>query len=150
MTLVFGLKWLFEEGDAVLIVSDTRATTPYGIVFEARKIHAVTLGEDKYLGVVGGAGDPALVKWGFEVVDDVLKKHAGDDGLIFFNNIRNAVREIEEMLVARLGGLRKEGLDPSLQLILGSVDLDGRASLYQFDGRGGWLSRSTTTHDTPS
>jgi hypothetical protein len=136
MTLVFAFKWFFDEGDAVLMVSDTRATTPFGIMFEAKKIHAVTLGGDKYLGVVGGAGDPALVKWGFEVVDDVLKKHAGDDGLIFFDDVRDAVREIEEMLVARLSRLRREGLDSSLQLILGSVDLDGRASLYQFDGRG--------------
>jgi hypothetical protein len=136
MTLVFAFRWLFEDGDAILMVSDTRATTPFGIMFEAKKIHVVTLGDDKYLGIVGGAGDPALVKWGFEVVDDVLKKHAGDDGLIFFNDARSAVREMEEILMARLGRLRREGLDPSLQLILGSVDLDGRALLYQFDGRG--------------
>ena len=36
----------------------------------------------------------------------------------------------------RLNKLRKMGIDPSFQLILGSVDLDGRASLYEFDGRG--------------
>jgi hypothetical protein len=44
MTLVFAFKWFFEDGDAVMMVSDTRATTPFGIMFEAKKIHAVTLG----------------------------------------------------------------------------------------------------------
>jgi hypothetical protein len=67
MTLVFAFKWFFEDGDAVLMVSDTRATTPFGVMFEAKKIHAVTLGGDKYLGIVGGAGDPALVKWGLRL-----------------------------------------------------------------------------------
>ena len=38
--------------------------------------------------------------------------------------------------MTRFGRLRREGLDPSFQLILGSLDLEGKVSLYQFDGRG--------------
>jgi len=33
--------------------------------------------DGKPLGIVGGAGDPALVKWGFDVADGVLKEFAG-------------------------------------------------------------------------
>jgi hypothetical protein len=39
MTLVFAFKWFFEEWDAVMLVSDTRATTPLGIMFEVERIH---------------------------------------------------------------------------------------------------------------
>jgi hypothetical protein len=39
MTLVFAFKWFFEDGDAVMMVSDTRATTPLGIMFEVERIH---------------------------------------------------------------------------------------------------------------
>jgi hypothetical protein len=45
--LVFAFRWLFEDGDAILMVSDTKATTPFGIMFEAKKIHVVTSGDDK-------------------------------------------------------------------------------------------------------
>jgi hypothetical protein len=145
MTLVMAFKWLFEEGEAVLMVSDTRATTPFGITFEAKKIHVVALDEKRPLGVIGGAGDPVLVKWGFEVVDEVLKKYAGEDGLVYFNDVRNAVREMEDVFMARFSRLRSEGLDPSSQLILGSLDLDGKASLYQFDSRG----LAEPVHDDP-
>ncbi len=145
MTLVMAFKWPFEEGEAVLMVSDTRATTSFGITFEAKKIHVVALDGERPLGVVGGAGDPGLVKWGFEVVGDVLKKYAGEDGLVYFSEVRNAVREIEEVFMARFSRLRCEGLDPSFQLVLGSLDLDGKASLYQFDSRG----LAEPVHDDP-
>jgi len=145
MTLVMAFKWSFEEGEAVLMVSDTRATTSFGITFEAKKIHVVALDDERPLGVVGGAGDPGLVKWGFEVVDDVLKKYAGEDGSVHFSEVRNAVREMEEVFMARFSRLRREGLDPSFQLVLGSLDLDGKASLYQFDSRG----LAEPVHDDP-
>jgi len=45
----------------------------------------------------------------------------------------------------RFQDLRNRGLDPSFQLIIGSVDLDGRASLYQFDSRG----LAEPLHDDP-
>jgi hypothetical protein len=146
MTLVLGFRWSNGNEDAILMVSDTRAVTPYGIMFEAKKIHVITSSDgNKYLGVIGGAGDSALVKWAFEVADEVLKKHAGDDGLIFFNDVRNAVREIEERLMGRLSRLRREGLEPKLQLILGSVDLNGKASLYMFNESG----LAEPVHDDP-
>jgi hypothetical protein len=45
MTLVFGFKWLFDDGDSVLMVSDTRATTPFGIMFEAVRLSSTGAGE---------------------------------------------------------------------------------------------------------
>ncbi|RLI38957.1 hypothetical protein DRO64_11245, partial [Candidatus Bathyarchaeota archaeon] len=144
MTLIIALKWPFSDSEAVLMVSDTRATTPVGIMYETRKIKAIYAG-DKPLGVVGGAGDQALVKWGFEVVEEVLREYAGDDGLVYSREVREAVKKLERILMARLGELRREGLDPSFQLVLGSVDLDGKASLYEFDGRG----LAEPVHDDP-
>ena len=75
MTLVIALKWPMSEGDAVLMVSDTRATTSVEIMYEARKIHAVVTADGGDLGIVGGAGDLALVKWGFEVADEITKEY---------------------------------------------------------------------------
>jgi len=145
MTLVIALKWPTSEGDAVLMVSDTRATTSVGIMYEARKIHAVVTAEGRNLGIVGGAGDPALVKWGFEVADEIMKNYAGEDGLISFDEVRQAVRRMEYVFMHRFHELRNRGIDPSFQLILGSVDLDGKASLYQFDNRG----LAEPVHDDP-
>ena len=47
------------------MVSDTRAATPIGIMYETKKIHAILADDGKHLGVVGGAGDSALIKWAF-------------------------------------------------------------------------------------
>ncbi|RJS88533.1 hypothetical protein CW705_08710 [Candidatus Bathyarchaeota archaeon] len=145
MTLVIALKWPFSDGDAVLMVSDTRATSPIGIIYESKKIHAVITNDGKSLAIVGGAGDTALIKWAFEVADEVVKEFAGEDGLIYFGEIRRAVRKMEDIFMARLRELRRAGLDPSFQLILGSVDLDGKASLYEFDNRG----LAEPVHDHP-
>lgn len=74
-----------------------------------------------------------------------MREYAGDDGLVYFREVREAVKKLERILMARLGELRREGLDPSFQLVLGSVDLDGKASLYEFDGRG----LAEPVHDDP-
>ena len=136
MTLVIALKWPISTGESILMVSDTRATTSVGIMYEAKKIHPIISEDGKNLGIVGGAGDPALVKWGFEAADQIIKAHAGDDGLIYFDEVRDAVRRMEDIFMRRFQELRNRGLDPSFQLVLGSVDLDGKASLYQFDSKG--------------
>ena len=145
MTLVIALKWPISDGDAVLMVSDTRATTSVGVMYEAKKIHAVTSADGKNLGIVGGAGDPALVKWSFQVADEVMREYAGEDGLIFFDEVRQAVRRMEDIFMHRFYELRSRGVDPGFQLVLGSVDLDGKASLYQFDSRG----LAEPVHDDP-
>lgn len=145
MTLIIALKCPFKEGDAILMLSDTRATTSVGIMYEARKIWAIVTDDEKPLGIVGGAGDPALVKWGFDVASEVLGDLAGEDGLIYFGEVRQAVRRMEEIFMHRFQDLRSKGLEPSFQLVLGSVDIDGRASLYEFDSRG----LAEPVHDDP-
>ena len=118
------------------MISDTRAATPIGIMHEAKKIHAILADDGKHLGVVGGAGDSTLIKWAFQVADRIIKEFAGDDGLIYFDEVREAIGRMEEIFMNRLNKLRKMGMNLNFQLILGSVDLDGRASLYEFDERG--------------
>ena len=39
MTLVLALKWLFDTGDAVLVASDSKATTSLGITYEVKKTY---------------------------------------------------------------------------------------------------------------
>jgi len=44
-----------SKSDAVLMVSDIRATISVGIRYEAKKIHAVVTADGGDLGIVGGA-----------------------------------------------------------------------------------------------
>ena len=37
MTLIIALRWPLSDGEAVLMVSDTRATTSIGIMYEAKR-----------------------------------------------------------------------------------------------------------------
>ncbi|RLF04282.1 MAG: hypothetical protein DRK00_07050 [Thermoprotei archaeon] len=136
MTLVLAFKWRVGAGDAVLISSDSRATTPLGIAYEVRKVKPMVF-EDRPLAVAGGAGDAVLVKWGYEVAEEVLAGEAGERGAPLPAPLfRRAVRMIEDRLAGRLYRLRGLGIEPSFQMVLGSVDGEGRASLYVFDNRG--------------
>jgi 20S proteasome alpha/beta subunit len=135
MTLVIGLKWATEHGEAVLMTSDTKATTSVGIAYEMKKIYPI-LDCDNAVAVAGGAGDAALIKQGVRLAEKVLLAHAGKQYPITHDSFEDAATEIESKLVTRLAEFRRKGLEPTFQMILGSVDLDGRASLYVFNGAG--------------
>lgn len=140
MSLVIALKWLTSEGESVVIGSDSRAT--YGpIVYEVKKIRPIYLTRDEEevaLAVAGGAGDSSLVKYGFMLADSVLKDRSAQKGFkcLGYDEFRECVEIIESKLISRFNALKKEGIEPSFQMILAGVDPSGKASMYVFDDRG--------------
>ena len=54
MTLIIALKWPISTGESILMVSDTRATTSVGIMYEAKKIHPIISEDSKNLGIIDG------------------------------------------------------------------------------------------------
>jgi len=145
MTLVIGFRWLFGDSDGILITSDSKVTTSLGITYEMRKVYPIQLDDERPIAVAGVAGDTSLAKRGVETAEEVLLRFAEDAYPVEQNRLRVAVREIERQLVQHFSDLRRYGIDPSFQMILGSVDLEGRGSLYLFDSRG----LSEPVHDNP-
>ncbi|QDA31129.1 hypothetical protein FH039_05295 [Thermococcus indicus] len=149
MTLVLALKWIWDKEknhDAVLMVSDSRVT--YGpVTYEAKKIHSVFVNGIP-VAIAGGSGDAAIVKYGYHVVDEVAQKYMenGDRGTTLTQEeFRELVGEVEKALIKRFRELREMGIDVSFNMILSSVDPEGRASIYHFDSRG----LAEPVHDTP-
>ncbi len=149
MTLVIALKWLQNEGEGVLLSSDSRAT--YGpIAYEVRKIHPIYYKHDDEeidLAVVVGAGEPSVIKYGYSLAESVMKGRSEQFGLrcLSREEFGEAAREIESKLVSRVSALRKEGIEPDFQMILTGVDQSGKASMYVFDYRG----LAEPVHDNP-
>jgi len=149
MTLVLALKWIWDREknhDAVLMVSDSRIT--YGpVTYEAKKIHPVFVNGIPVV-IAGGSGDAAIVKYGYHVVDAVAQKYMeneGKDTTPTHEEFRRIVGEVEKALIKRFRELREMGIDVSFNMILSSVDPNGRASIYHFDSRG----LTEPVHDTP-
>jgi 20S proteasome alpha/beta subunit len=140
MTLVIALKQLTEQGEAVVVGSDSRVT--YGpIAYEAKKIYPIYLthdGDEIDLAITGGAGDSSLAKYGYTLAESVLKKRCKqkDFTCLTYDKFGAAVEEIESKLISKFNALRKEGIEPSFQMILASVDPAGKASMYVFDDKG--------------
>lgn len=140
MTLVIALKWLQKEGEGVLLSSDSRVT--YGpIAYEVKKIHPIFYthnSEEIDLAVAGGAGESSIVKYGYSLAESVIRTRSEQLGSRYLSQeeFSEAVREIETKLISRFSTLRKEGMEPEFQMILASVDSEGRASIYVFDYKG--------------
>jgi hypothetical protein len=149
MTLVIALKWLWEEGEGVVISSDSRATAGE-IAYEVRKIYPIYVihnGEEVDLGVAGGAGYSSLVKQGYGIAESVLKDYSRQVGFrnLTFEEFGKAVQDIEDKLIHRFSSLRREGIEPIFEMILASVDPKGKASIYMFDSKG----LAEPVHDNP-
>lgn len=144
MTLVIGLKWIMGEGEAILLTSDSKVTTSIGVTYEMKKIYPI-LRNELPVAVAGAAGDTPFAKKGFETAEDVLDGYADQEWPVTREAFRKAVQEIETRLVKTFSQLRNQGIDTGFQMILGSVDFEGKASLYLFDGRG----LSEPVHDKP-
>jgi len=149
VTLVIALKWLQREGEGVLISSDSRAT--YGpIAYEVKKIHPIFYSRDEEeidLAVAGGAGDSSVIKYGYTLAESVIRARSERLGFrcLTQDEFRDAIGEIEARLISRFSALRKEGIEPEFQMILASVDPQGRASMYAFDYKG----LAEPVHDDP-
>lgn len=75
MTLVIALKWLQNEGEGVLMSSDSRATCG-PIAYEVKKIHPIFYTGDKGevdLAVAGGDGDLSIIKYGYSLAESIIK-----------------------------------------------------------------------------
>ncbi len=141
MTLVVALVW----GRGVLVSADSRASS--GPVFhEERKvkpIYFVREGVETDLALVGGAGDAALVKQGFGLVESVFRSWF--DGVVAgegagrnpsVEEFEGIVRAVESRLMDRYRELRRMGVEPNVNLLLASVTREGEPRLYVFDSRG--------------
>jgi hypothetical protein len=53
-----------------------------------------------------------------------------------FEQFEEAVRRIEGAIMERVGELRARGVEPDFSMVLASVDVKGRASIYVFNERG--------------
>ena len=80
--------------------------------YEVRKVYPIVLEEDVPLAVAGGAGDADL------------------------RAVEEAVGRIEEAIMGKVGELRARDVEPDFSMVLASVDVKGRASIYVFNERG--------------
>ncbi len=141
MTLVIALKWVFNGKESVVISSDSRVTVG-PITYEARKVYPIILevnDDEVPLAIAGGAGDASLIKQGYMICEKILKDLAVKEWnkkTPSFEQFEEAVKQIESALISRFRELRGQGLNIDFNMILASVDHDGRASMYLFDGRG--------------
>jgi hypothetical protein len=149
MTLVIAFKWLLDKKEAVLISSDSRLT--FGpITYEVKKIHPIYFthnNEEIDLGVAAGAGDSSIVKQTYVLAESIIKEHSREVGFrnLTFEEFSKVVQEFETKLIHRFSALRREGIEPSFEMILASVDPEGRASMYLFDEKG----LAEPVHDNP-
>jgi hypothetical protein len=146
LTLVVALVW----GSGVLVTSDSRAST--GLVFhEERKVYPIYSsidGGELDLAIAAGAGDAALVKQGFKMVEGVFREWLSDVGEPrnpSLGELEAIVSRVEERLMERYRRLRSLGVDVDASLLLASVSSEGRPVLYTFDSRG----LAEPRHDNP-
>lgn len=149
MTLVIALVW----GRGVLVSADSRASAGL-VIHEERKIKPIYFtrgdGEELGLGIAGGAGDAALVKQGFRVIEAGFRSWFDRVGSREGRNptaeeVDGIVADIESRLMRRYRELRGLGVEPNATLLLASVTNDGKPMLYVFDDRG----IAEPMHDNP-
>jgi len=130
-------------GQGVLVSADSRASS--GLVFhEERKIkpiYFVSSGSEFDLGIAGGAGDAALVKQGFKIIESEFRSwfesigsREGRNPLV--SELEDIVSGIESKLMIRYRELKGLGIEPDVRLLLASVSQDAKPLLYVFDDRG--------------
>ncbi len=150
MRPVIALRWPGSGGDAVLIASDPRASIGH-LIWEEMKTYPIVArasGEEVPIAIAGGAGDAPLVKQGFRMAEKVLFdlfRREWGSRTPMFEEFEDAVTEVERRLMARFRELREMEVPVSFQMVLGSVDPKGRASIYLFNDKG----IAEPVHDNP-
>ena len=139
MTLVLALKWYFGGSEAVVMASDSKVSLG-PLSYDVRKIYPIFYGSDQVpLAIAGGAGDASLVKQAYRSSEKILielARNRWEGRTPTFEEFEEAIEQIEAHLIQRFRSLREVGLDVNFSMVLGSVDEEGRASIYLFDGRG--------------
>lgn len=138
MTLVLAFKCTYKNKEAILVSSDSKATTAFGIAYEVKKLHPIYLEGKSHrpVAIASGAGDTSLIKSGFKLADQVLLTRAAKEYPVSHDSFVKASQEIEAALVSKFSQLRNFGVDTSFQMILCGLDLSGKAAMYLFDSRG--------------
>jgi len=150
MTLLVALKWIRDSKESVVVSSDSRVTIG-PVSYETRKVHPIGLevnGDYVPLAIAGGAGDAALIKQSYNICEKVLKDLAVKEWnrkTPSFSQFEEAVGQIESVLISKFRELREQGLEFNFQMVLTSVDQNGKASMYLFDERG----LAEPVHDNP-
>jgi len=144
MTLILAFKLTHGEGDAVLVMSDSKATAAFGIAYDVKKIHPIRF-KGNAVGLVSGAGDSGLVKGGFKLAEDVLMRYAEKAYPVSQDDFAKASEEIQSSLLSKFSQLRGLNLEPDFRMILCGLDLSGKASIYCYDSRG----LSEPVHNNP-
>jgi 20S proteasome alpha/beta subunit len=152
MTLILALKCATTKGEGVLVCADSKATVYGGLAYRVQKIFPIALnpGAEKEvdIAIASGAGNEAMVRHAIRLAEKEFIELAEKEwkgGHPSFEQFEYAVRSVENKLITKLAGWRKEGLETSLGMILCGLDLNGKASIYVFDESG--LCRPV--HDTP-
>ncbi len=152
MTLILALKCITKEGEGVLVCADSKATIYGALAYRVQKIFPIALNPGSEtevdLAIAAGAGNESMVRHAIRLAENQFTESAKNE----WKGVRpsaeqfeSAVGQIEDKLVAKLAGWKKNGLEGSLSMVLCGVDVSGRASIYVFDDLG--LSRPV--HDSP-
>jgi hypothetical protein len=146
MTLVIALKWLFKEGEAVLVSADSKVTMG-PVSYEEKKVFPIYAGQIP-IAIIGGAGSATLIKQSVRHAEKILLRSASEEWnnkTPSFEQFEETIGKIESALISRFKHLRGEQVEIEFMMVLGSVDLAGKASLYVFDNRG----LAEPVHDNP-
>lgn len=145
MTLIIAFKGKAPAdvgGETVIIGSDSRETYGYLTIHPTKKIIPIIVrsGEsDIQLCVVAGSGDSAVLKNVIEIIRKILEDKTINEWSgrrPTYDQIVNAMVLIEQAVINKLAYYRDSGLSIDVSIVLGGVDPNGKAFLWELDGRG--------------
>jgi len=146
MTLIVAICTVGEEGEGIVICSDSQATVG-PVTYRVHKIVPIRQGIEP-LALAAGAGDTALIKKAIDSSKKILTKNSvreWNGKTPSFDQFKETVPEIESSLVKKISFYKDRELTVNFDFLLGSVDSQGKTSLYVFDSRG--IAQSV--HDDP-
>lgn len=150
MTLIVALKCTGENGEGVLITSDSKATTYGGLSLKVQKIFPIVIydaGKEIDLAIAAGAGYASMVRRAIRIAEKefgYLAEKEWKKQSPTFDQFEEAVHLIEEKIVSMLSDWKKKDVPISFSMILVGVSPDGKASIYIFDNTG----LATPVHDS--
>jgi len=106
------------------------------LIYETKKIRSVILKTEHGgvpLALIGGAGNAAILKQSFEIIEEFLKKNALERwncDTPTAEQFKMAVRDLERIFTVQYKEFRDLGIVPDAQVLLSSVDVNGEVSIY--------------------
>jgi 20S proteasome alpha/beta subunit len=144
-----------EGNEAVLMTADSRVSGGR-IIGETSKITPIYYtfteeGEDKVipLALASGSGDGAIVRQMIRKIEKILVDHLSKHWELScptFEQFEDVIEEAQYEFWKLFNSFRTMGgIDPEVRLVVCGLDPSGKASMYEFDSRGVFLS----VHDSP-